>query len=243
MKPRSRWIGLTACASLALSVLVLTAPGARADVVSISRTFSGFEFEKPSLTTDMKNAIKAWMLSNGDFTEVSCFGYTGHNVFNRPSAFMNKLAKTRALKTCNYVKSLASSIKIASTGGVPSNSKNPNSRRVTITLSREGNSIGGGTGPGGGTGVTGTCDDNVTVKMRSRLLRGDLYFSQMNITDINAGCKGLNMDVYLVDGSGNELASAKDLAISTTSLTFGFSVLNNKDIKSTDVASVAISIR
>ena len=65
----------------------------------------------------------------------------------------------------------------------------------------------------------------------------------MNITDINAGCKGLNMDVYLVDGSGNELASAKDLAISTTSLTFGFSVLNNKDIKSTDVASVAISIR
>ncbi|MEY4390869.1 MAG: hypothetical protein RLZZ400_612, partial [Actinomycetota bacterium] len=165
-------------------------PPASADTVSISRTFSGFEFERTNLTSAMKNDIKSWLLANGDFTQVSCFGFTGYNVFNRTKAFMDKLAKTRATATCNYVKTIAKSAKVMSVGGVPSSSKNPSSRRVTITISKEGTGFGGGTGGGDGTGVTATCDDNVVIKMRSRLFRGDLYFGQMNISDINSNCRG-----------------------------------------------------
>lgn len=219
------------------------APAAQADVVSISRTFSGFEFEKTTLSSAMKLEIKNWLLSNGDFTQVSCFGFTGYNVFNRTKKFMDKLAKTRASATCNYVKAIASSAKIVSIGGVPSSSKNPSSRRVTITISKEGSGFGGGSGGGQGNGVTATCDDQVLIKMRSRLFRGDLYFGQMNISDISANCKGKQMDIYLTDSNSNELAKALDLPISGSTLTLLFSSLTTPDVKSTDIAGVAISIK
>ncbi|MEY4349556.1 MAG: hypothetical protein RL719_853, partial [Actinomycetota bacterium] len=168
--------------ALALGLIAFSQSSASADTVSISKTFSGFEFEKTAVTPDMKAAIQTWIALNADFTQVSCFGYTGYNVFNRSKAFLNKLAVTRANAVCKFVNRISAKTKIKSTGGIPSSSKNPSSRRVTITLTRTGVIDPGGTGDGSATGVIGTCDNTITVKMKSRLLRGDLYFSQINMS-------------------------------------------------------------
>jgi hypothetical protein len=156
---------------------------------------------------------------------------------------MKKLAVTRAKISCEFMKSLQPSLKIASTSGVPSSSQNPNSRRVTITLSRNGSvPTGGGTGGGTGDNTVGTCDNNIIVKMKSRLLRSDLYFSQMALSDISLSCKGKLLDVYLMDSSGAELGHLLNKAIPGATLTLNYSDFTNTEIKSTTVDKVAFSV-
>jgi hypothetical protein len=238
--------------SIALSALlavgVTLGPGvqaASADVVTISHTFSGFEFEKTALSVDMKTAIQAWLALNPDFTQVSCFGFTGYNVSRRSSGFMKKLAITRAKNSCNFIKLLQPGVRILSTGGVPSSSQNPNSRRVTITLSRNGSlptGGGGGTGDGNGGNTVGTCDNNIIVKMRSRLFKNDLYFAQMALSDISLNCKGKQLDVYLTDASGTELGHCLNKPVTGTTLTLNYTDFSYLEIKSTTVDKVAFSV-
>jgi hypothetical protein len=229
--------------ALAFSALV-TAPTtpANADIVSISKTFSGFEFEKTAVTPDMKAAIQAWIAVNSDFTQVSCFGYTGYNVFNRSKAFLQKLAVNRAQAVCRFVTKIDSKAKIKSTGGIPSTSKNPSSRRVTITLTRTGIIQPGGSGDGSGTGVIGTCDDKIIVKMKSRLLHAGLYFSQINMSDISNNCKGKYLDVYFTDAAGAELAHALNKPVAGATLSLLWSDFSTLEILSTTVDKVAISL-
>ena len=234
---------LTALALSFAGLLALGAPNARADILTISRTFTGFEFEKTSLSTDMRTAIQGWLALNPDFTQVSCFGFTGYNVSNRSAAFMKKLAVTRAKISCKFIKALQPNIRIASTAGVPSSSQNPNSRRVTITLARNGSvPTGGGTGGGSGDNTVGTCDNNIIVKMRSRLLRSDLYFSQMALSDISLNCKGKLLDVYLMDASGAELGHTLNKTITGVTLNLVFSDFTSTEIKSTTIDKVAFSV-
>ena len=227
------------------SLLFLAPSAANADTVSISKTFSGFEFEKTVVTSAMKAEIQAWIALNPDFTQVSCFGYTGYNVFNRSKAFLQKLAVTRAKSTCLFLTKVDKKLKVISTSGIPSTSKNPSSRRVTITLTRNGiitPGSGGGTGDGSGTGVIGTCDDTITVKMKSRLLRGELYFNQINMSDIAGTCKGKFMDVYFMDASSTELAHVMNKPISGATLSLVYSDFSTAEIRSTTIDRVAISI-
>jgi hypothetical protein len=228
--------------SLALGLTAISQSSASADTVSISKTFSGFEFEKTAVTPDMKAAIQTWIALNADFTQVSCFGYTGYNVFNRSKAFLNKLAVTRAKAVCKFVNRISSKTKIKSTGGVPSSSKNPSSRRVTITLTRTGIIDPGGTGDGSATGVIGTCDNTITVKMKSRLLRGDLYFSQINMSDISNNCKSKFMDIYFTDADGAELAQALNKPVTGTTLSLLWSDFSTLELLSTTLAKVVVSI-
>lgn len=229
---------------LAAPSLVIIGDGsASADTVSISKTFSGFEFEKTMITPPMKAEIQAWIAKNSDFTQASCFGYTGYNVFNRSRAFLQKLAVSRAKATCSFLNRIDKKLKIVSTSGIPSTSKNPSSRRVTVTLTRTGIIIpGSGTGDGSGTSVVGTCDDNITAKMKSRLLRAELYFNQVNFSAINSTCNGKFMDVYFMDAAGAELAHAMNKAITATTLSLLWSDFSTTEILSTAVARVAISI-
>lgn len=227
------------------SLLFLAPTEATADTVSISKTFSGFEFEKTIVTAPMKAEIQSWIAKNPDFTQVSCFGYTGYNVFNRTHAFLQKLADTRAKATCAFMTRVDKKLKVVSTSGIPSTSKNPSSRRVTITLTRNGiitPGTGGGTGDGSGTGVIGTCDDTITVKMKSRLLRGDLYFNQINMSDIAGTCKGKFMDVYFMDAGSTELAHSMNKPISGATLSLVYSEFSTAEIRSTTIDRVAISI-
>ena len=227
----------------AASLLQFGINPATADTVSISKTFSGFEFEKTTVTNPMKAEIQAWIAKNTEYTQVSCFGYTGYNVFNRSHAFLQKLAVSRAKATCAFMKRVDKKLKVMSTGGIPSSSKNPSSRRVTITLSRNGIiTPGSGTGDGTGTSVVGTCDDNIVAKMKSRLLHADLFFSQVSFTQINTTCNGKFMDVYFMDSAGAELAQVMNKPISGTSLSLLWSDFSVAEIISTSVAKVAISI-
>jgi len=225
-----------------LSTQLLFAAPASADTVQISRTFSGFEFEQTKLTALMKSQIQEWIAKNPDFKDVTCFGYTGFNVFNRSRAFMQKLARTRALATCNYVARLNPAFKVKTIGGVPSSSKNPSSRRVTITLTRQGVIEPGGSGPGDGVGVIATCDDNIKAKMRARLLRGNLYFSELQLSEISANCRGKKADFYFTDASNQELAQVKDITVNGSALTLIWSQLSVTEILSTAIAQVVVSI-
>jgi hypothetical protein len=227
---------------LALGLSTISQSSASADTVSISKTFSGFEFEKTAVTPDMKASIQAWIALNADFTQVSCFGYTGYNVFNRSKAFLNKLAVTRAKNTCAFVNRISSKTKVKSTGGIPSTSKNPSSRRVTVTLTRSGIIDPGGTGDGTATGVIGTCDKNIIVKMRSRLLLGDLYFSQIVLSDISNNCKSKFMDIYFTDANGAELSQALNKPVTGATLSLLWSEFSANELLSTTVAKVVISI-
>jgi hypothetical protein len=227
---------------LALGLTSIWQSSASADTVSISKTFSGFEFEKTSVTPAMKAAIQTWVALNADFTEVSCFGYTGYNVFNRSKTFLNKLAVSRAKNTCAFVHRISAKTKVKSTGGIPSTSKNPSSRRVTVTLTRTGIIDPGGTGDGSGTGVIGTCDSNITVKMKSRLLRGDLYFSQISMSDISNNCKSKYMDIYFTDTNGAELSQALNKPVTGATLSLLWSDFSTLELLSTTVARVVISI-
>ena len=228
--------------ALALGLTAFSQSSASADSVSISKTFSGFEFEKTAVTPDMKAAIQTWIALNADFTQVSCFGYTGYNVFNRTKAFLNKLAVTRAKNTCAFVNRISAKTKVKSTGGIPSSSKNPSSRRVTVTLTRSGIIDPGGTGDGSATGVIGTCDNSITVKMKSRLLRGDLYFSQINMSDISNNCKSKFMDIYFTDADGAELAQALNKPVTGATLSLLWSDFSTLELLSTTLAKVVISI-
>ena len=241
---KSKFAAIAATLLLAAPSVLFMAPGsASADSVSISKTFSGFEFEKTVVTLPMKAEIQAWIAKNPDFTQVSCFGYTGYNVFNRTHAFLQKLAVTRAKATCAFMKRVDSKVKVVSTGGIPSTSKNPSSRRVTITLTRTGIiTPGSGTGDGSATGVVGTCDDSITVKMKSRLLHADLYFNQINMSDINSTCKGKFMDIYFMDAAGAELAHSMNKAISASTLSLLWSDFSTTELLSTTIDRVAISI-
>lgn len=225
------------------SVLALAPTPASADIVSISKTFSGFEFEKTAVTAPMQAEIQAWIAKNSDFTQVSCFGYTGYNVFNRTHAFLQKLAVSRATATCGFLKKIDRKLRVVGSSGIPSTSKNPSSRRVTVTLTRNGIiTPGNGTGDGTGTSVVGTCDDNIVAKMKSRLLHADLYFSQVNMSDIAGTCKGKFMDVYFMDASGAELAHAMNKAITGGTLSLLWSDFSTAEMLSTTIAKVAISI-
>lgn len=228
--------------AIAMGLSVVVPSSASADTVSISKTFSGFEFEKTTVTPDMKAAIQTWIALNANFTQVSCFGYTGYNVFNRSKAFLQKLAVTRAKSVCKFVNRISSKTKIKSTGGIPSSSKNPSSRRVTITLTRTGIIDSGGTGDGSATGVIGTCDSNITVKMRSRLLMGELYFSQIAMSDISNNCKSKYMDIYFTDANGAELAQALNKAVTGSTLSLLWSEFSDSELLSTTIARVVISL-
>jgi len=61
---------------------------------------------------------------------------------------------------------------------------------------------------GQGTLRVGTCDDAITVSLRSRLVGGTFYFKTINLSGIASACSGKNIDVYLLDSAGDELASA-----------------------------------
>jgi hypothetical protein len=241
---RSKFTRSSLAIALALlAPLALAAPQALATAKTATKTFSGFQLEKTVLTPAMKKAMKAWVTANPDFNQVSCFGYTGYNLHNRPQDFLQKLAVSRAKATCSYLVSLNKNLKVLSTSGIPSSSKNANSRRVTVTLTKKASSGGGGTiNNGDGTAVVGTCDSSVNVKMRSRLLHADLYFNQMVVSSISSTCASKYMDVYLMDTAGTELAHVMNKQINGPTVTLLWSDFSTLEVLSTTVRKVAISI-
>ena len=75
-----------------------------------------------------------------------------------------------------------------------------------------------GTSFGQGALRVGTCDDAITVSLRSRFVAGLFYFKTISLSDIANACIGKKLDIYLLDSAGNELATALNGTVSGTTL-------------------------
>jgi hypothetical protein len=63
-------------------------------------------------------------------------------------------------------------------------------------------------GIGQGVIRVGTCDDAIAASLRSRIIAGVFYFRSILLSGIHSDCDGKNIDIYLLDADGDELASA-----------------------------------
>ncbi|MEY4417742.1 MAG: hypothetical protein RIQ88_180 [Actinomycetota bacterium] len=218
------------------STLVMTAK-ANAAGDSITKTFSGFAFEKPDLNLLMKSQIKTWIKSNPDYSVASCVGFTGQNVKKRSAAFLQKLATDRAKNICNYIRNVSGAISVYSTQGIPGNGTTAAARKVKVTLYKSSNA------GGNGNIAVGVCDNSLTATMQSRIQQGEFYFSQISIKNISTSCKGNIFDVYFIDADGNQIASSLNNSILKTILNLSYSSFTPRDIRSDRIARVAFEIR
>jgi hypothetical protein len=236
---------LALLATLALLIGTSSSAAIAADVIKTS-SFTGFAFEKSTLTPAMKAAIKTWVDKNAtsSFTFVSCTGYTGFNVKKREQDFLQKLAEARALAVCNYVKTLKNVLTVRSTQGIPGNGETASARKVTVRLIAP-DDQGGGGGNEGGTGevVIGVCDNALTVTMRSRIASSEFYFASITIKNIATTCKSKVIDIYLLDADGNQLGVSTGNPITTTQVLVTYTSFSPNAIKSNEIKKVAFELR
>jgi len=236
----NRFLAVLAALLIIGGMIVLSASKSHAASNQITRSFTGFAFEKSQLTPAMKTEISNWVASHPGFGLVSCTGFTGFNVKKRDQAFLQNLAVARAETICDFIHSSNGGIAVHSTKGIPGDGKNASARRVSVTLFKVPDA---GNGGGTGTVTVGVCDSSLTATMQSRIVSGTFYFSVINIKDISRTCKGNVLDIYLLDSEGNQLASALNNVISKTSLTANYSLFTPTDIHSDEIKQVAFEIR
>lgn len=213
------------------------APSAHADSNKVSTTFTGFAFEKSTVTVSMKKQVKLWLETNPGYVVASCVGFTGHNVNNRTQTFLTKLANTRAKNICEYINKVAGTITIHSTKGISGNGQTPAARKVQVTLYKSIDS--------GGSGIVtiGVCDNSLTAKMQSRIANGAFAFNTITVKDIAASCKNDVLDVYFLDASGNQIASALNNKITGTFVRLSYTSFTPTLIASDQIAKVAFELR
>jgi hypothetical protein len=242
MKSRFRKLLAALTTVIALTITSSAPPALAADLIK-TNSFAGFAFEKSELTAAMKRQIRTWVLATAksNFTMVSCTGYTGQNVNKREAQFLQTLAETRSQNVCDYIHSIKEVLSVNSIQGVPGNGKTANARRVTVRLIAPDN----GAGTGGGTGevVIGNCDNSINVKMRSRIASGEFYFASIAISAIATTCKNKVLDIYFLNAAGDQLGSATDNLVTTTSLMVTYTLFNPNNIKSNEIKKVAFEFR
>jgi hypothetical protein len=103
-----------------------------------------------------------------------------------------------------------------------------------------------GTNFGQGTLRVGTCDLNIDVSLRSRIARSGantvFYFKTITLSDIDSACNGKNIDVYLLDSSGNTLGTKLGGTVSVPTLSLDHSVFSVGNILASSVDSIALEI-
>lgn len=100
-----------------------------------------------------------------------------------------------------------------------------------------------GTSVGQGVLRVGTCDDDITTSLRSRLVGGTFYFRQITLSNIAADCIGKDLDVYLLDVSSNELATVFDQALTGSSITISYADFSTPSVLASAIDSIALEIR
>lgn len=235
---KTRLIAAISILLIVLGISLISSGKANAEPAQISKTFTGFAFEKSEVTVAMKKNIKAWILANPNYNVASCVGYTGQNVKNRTKAFLEKLAKARSQNICDYIRRITGTVTINSTLGYTGNGKTAEARKVTVTLLNA-----SGTDGGSGVVTIGQCDNSLTVSMQSRITSSDFYFNSITIRDISSSCFGNVIDIYFLDPDGNQIASSMANPISRTGMKFGYSLFDPTLIPSNQISKVAFEIR
>ena len=235
---RSKLYTAIALILIVLGSILISSNDAQAAQPKITKSFTGFAFEKSVVTTAMKKQISAWVKANPGYNMVSCVGYTGYNAKNRTKAFIEKLAITRSKNICSFIKSKNGGIAIQSTKGIPGKGKTADARKVTVTLIKIDNS-----GGGNGTVTVGQCDNSLSAVMQSRVIVSTFYFGSIAVRDISVNCKGSVIDIYLLDSTGTQLAASMGNTINSTSIRVGYALFNPNQVESYLIRSVAFEIR
>jgi hypothetical protein len=235
---RSKYLAALALLLIVLGSLLIGSSDAKADQPRVTKSFTGFAFEKSVLTLNMKKQITTWIKANPGYSMVSCVGYTGYNVKNRTKAFIEKLAVNRSKTICNYIHSKNGGISVQSTKGIPGKGKTADARKVTVTLIKVDTS-----GGGNGTVTVGQCDNSLTAVMQSRVVVSTFYFSSIAVRDISVNCKGSVIDIYLLDATGSQLAASMGNNITTGSIRVGYAAFTPNQVESYLIRSVAFEIR
>jgi hypothetical protein len=232
-----RLLAVISAALIIGGLLLAYGSKAHADNNQVSTTFTGFAFEKSTVTASMKAQVQAWLDANPGYVVASCIGFTGHNVNKRTQTFLTNLANTRAKNICSFISKTAGTITIHSTKGIPGNGQTPAARKVQVTLYK---AIDNG---GSGIVTIGVCDNSLTAKMQSRIQSGSFAFDSITVKDISKTCKNDVLDIYFLDASGNQIASALNNKITTTSIRVSYTLFNPTLIASDQIAKVAFELR
>jgi hypothetical protein len=223
---------------IVIGSLLIGTSKANAAPTQLSKTFTGFAFEKSDVTLNMKKQIKAWVLEHPEYNVASCVGYTGQNVKNRSKQFLENLANARSKNICDYIRRVSGNVTINSTLGYTGNGKTAEARKVTVTLL-----VANGGDGGSGVVTIGQCDNSLKVTMQSRVASGEFYFFLITVKDISTSCSGNVMDIYFLDADGNQLANSMDNEITKTWLRVGYSLFTPTGILSNQIKKVAFEIR
>ena len=79
--------------------------------------------------------------------------------------------------------------------------------------------------------------------MQSRIQNGDFYFSKITVRDISSTCRNKLIDIYFLDGAGNQLGASIGFTISSTSITVPYTEFSPLRIESDSIKTVAFEIR
>jgi hypothetical protein len=236
----NKYLAVLAALLIICGILLISTSKSHAAPNQVTRSFTGFAFEKSILTPSMKTEIGNWVKANPGYGLVSCTGYTGFNVKKRDQVFLQKLAVARATTICKFIHGANGGIAIHSTKGIPGDGKTASARKVTVTLTKVPDD---GNGGGTGTVTIGVCDSALTAVMQSRLASGNFYFSIITIRNISTTCNGNVLDIYLLDKDGNQLASSLNNGISKTWLKATYLLFDQTNIRSDEIKQVAFEIR
>lgn len=102
----------------------------------------------------------------------------------------------------------------------------------------------GGSGIGSGQGIirVGTCDEAISISLRSRIVAGEFFFRNMTVSDISDVCFGLEMDVYILDEDGNEIFSSLGNLIEGASLVLAHDLFSSEPIAASAIEQIAVEI-
>jgi hypothetical protein len=92
----------------------------------------------------------------------------------------------------------------------------------------------------------GTCDTDIAASLRSRIsVSGGntvFYFKTINLSGIDSACNGKNIDIYLLDSSGNPLATALNGTVSGANHSVQYTSFSGGDILASAIDSIALEI-
>jgi hypothetical protein len=109
-----------------------------------------------------------------------------------------------------------------------------------------GSSSSSGTSLGQGVLRVGTCDTDIAASLRSRIAVSGgstvFYFKTISLSGIDSACNGKNIDIYLLDSSGNTLATALTGTVSGATHSVEHTSFSTANILASTVDSIALEI-
>ena len=109
-----------------------------------------------------------------------------------------------------------------------------------------GSSSSSGTSFGQGVLRVGTCDTDIAASLRSRIAVSGgstvFYFKTISLSGIDSACNGKNIDIYLLDSSGNTLATALTGTVSGATHSVEHTSFSTANILASTVDSIALEI-